>query len=60
MLCRVLPWLWRLTDEDTSVHVTSDARATLLDALRRCPALDDSLSDKVALLRASLEAVWVA
>lgn len=42
MLHRVIPWLWRLADEDASrPEVPHDMQQHLLQALGACPAADD-------------------
>jgi hypothetical protein len=42
MLHRVLPWLWRLADENQShLEVPEATRHQLLAALAACPAPDD-------------------
>lgn len=42
MLHRVLPWLWRLADEDSSrPELPSELQQQLLDALHSCPAAED-------------------
>jgi hypothetical protein len=45
MLHRVLPWLWRLADEDAGqpekFEVPQAMRQQLLEALECCPAAED-------------------
>lgn len=42
MLHRVLPWLWRLADEDAGrPHVPEGLQQQLLEALESCPAAED-------------------
>lgn len=45
MLHRVLPWLWRLADEDAGqpekFEVPKALRQQLLEALECCPAAED-------------------
>lgn len=45
MLHRVLPWLWRLADEDAGqperFEVPQALRQQLLEALECCPAAED-------------------
>lgn len=42
MLHRVVPWLWRLADDDaTRPEVPEWMQQELLEALRNCPAADE-------------------
>lgn len=43
MLHRVLPWLWRLADDEQQgrPEVPWEVRQQLLEALRLCPAAED-------------------
>jgi len=42
MLHRVLPWLWRLADEDAGLpEVAPSLQQQLLEALECCPAAED-------------------
>lgn len=42
MLHRVLPWLWRLADEDAGLpEVPPSLQQQLLEALECCPAAED-------------------
>lgn len=42
MLHRVLPWLWRLADEDAGrPEVPKTLQQQLLEALALCPAAED-------------------
>lgn len=57
---QVLPWLWRLADEQGGTPDASPAvRGALLDALATCPAAEDvQIQEKVHLLHDTLAAVW--
>lgn len=51
MLHRVVPWLWRLADEDaTRPAVLPDMQKQLLQALRSCPAADDIQVSSIVML----------
>jgi hypothetical protein len=42
MLHRVLPWLWRLADEDEGrPELAEELQQQLLEALRCCPVAED-------------------
>uniref|UniRef100_A0A383W6D0 TOG domain-containing protein n=1 Tax=Tetradesmus obliquus TaxID=3088 RepID=A0A383W6D0_TETOB len=60
MLHRVLPWLWRLADEDEGrPDLPEELQQQLLEALHCCPVAEDpQTSEKVALLESSLRTVW--
>jgi hypothetical protein len=59
MLHRVLPWLWRLADEDAG-HPTVpwELQQQLLEALQSCPAAEDAQVCVVVVLRAQAVGVW--
>eukprot|EP00878_Enallax_costatus_P047027 GHUV01057389.1.p2 GENE.GHUV01057389.1~~GHUV01057389.1.p2 ORF type:complete len:116 (+),score=40.32 GHUV01057389.1:258-605(+) len=61
MLHRIIPWLWRLADEDDSnrPEVPVIMQERLLEALRLCPAADDvKAQEKMPLLIQTLEMCW--
>lgn len=41
MLHRIVPWLWRLADEEDTTRPDVILQERLLEALRLCPAADE-------------------